>query len=482
MDKYDLVVIGGGPGGYPAAIRAAQLGLSTALVEKENLGGTCLNWGCIPTKNIIAAASLYYRATRATPPGLKFSGASFDYAALCRSKDSAVSRLRTGIGALLKSNGVEVFKAEAAFAGRRQVRLHGAGNHPEFIEADYFIVATGTAPAVPPFIPHGERVLDSRAFLALEKLPASLMVLGGGVIGCELGCMAAQFGVEVTLIEILPDILANLDADLRAEVRRSMESKLKIAVLAGQPLENITAGAKGVSGRCGGKAVAADALLCAAGRIPDTSSLGLDKAGIQTDRKGYIPADTDGRTSAPNVFAVGDVNGKFQLAHAATAQGIAAAESAAGVRRPDGRGPVVPACIFTHPEIASAGLTEQEATARKRPVTVAKFPFAALGKAVSAGETGGFVKWICDPDTGRALGAAAAGAHATELIAEAALAIESEQTMDEIARTIHAHPTFAEAWMEAAHLALGHCIHLPPKKLKTGTKEEGTQDKAGNKK
>jgi dihydrolipoamide dehydrogenase len=463
MDKYDIAVIGGGPGGYPAAIRAAQFGARVVLVEKEFPGGTCLNWGCIPTKTLIAASSFYSRARREPGLGLKIDGASFDYKELIANKNKVVVKLRNGISQLLKANKVDFLQATASFGGRNLLLLNDSKGNESRVEARYIIIAAGCVSAVPSFLPRDEKIVDSRSFLDLDKLPSKLIILGGGIIGCEIGCMAAQLGSEVTVVEILEDIMTVIDKDLRTEVRRHMENNLKIRILTGKPLENITCGRNGVKGQCGDNAVEADLLLCAAGRVPASTGLALEQCGLKPDNKGFIATDDEYRTKAANIFAIGDINGKYQLAHAATAQGISAVETALG-HRPHGRPRIIPSCIFTAPEIGTAGVSELEAAKNNRKIITGKFPFAALGKAMASGETAGFVKWITDPETGRLIGAGAVGAHATELIAEATLAIQSEQTFEELGRTVHAHPTFAEAWMEASHAVGGHCVHLPPRK------------------
>lgn len=467
MDKYDIAVIGGGPGGYPAAIRAAQLGAKTILIEKEFAGGTCLNWGCIPTKTLIAASAFYAKCRNAELPGIKISGMTLDYKSVAAHKNQVVTKLRTGISQLLKANKVDFVNAAASFGGRNLLILKENNGRENRIEAKFIIIAAGCTSAVPAFLPPSDRILESRAFLGLEELPGRLIVLGGGIIGCEIGCMAAQMGSEVTVVEILEDIMNTLDRDLRGEVRKHMEQNLKIRILTGKPLEKITCGPNGVKGVCGGETIEGDMILCAAGRVPASAGLGLEQCGLKPNSKGFIESDQECRTKAANVFAVGDINGKYQLAHAATAQGVLAAESALGKRR-SFKKQVVPSCIFTTPEIGTVGLGEQEAKNRGLNVITGKFHFAALGKALAAGETAGFVKWIADPATGQLLGAGVVGAHATELIAEAALAIQSEQTFEELGRTIHAHPTMSEAWMEAAHAVGGHCIHQPPRRKAEG--------------
>jgi dihydrolipoamide dehydrogenase len=458
MQTFDVVVIGAGPGGYPAAIRAAQLGASVALVEKEQLGGTCLNWGCIPTKTMIAAADTLARIKHARAFGISVKEASIDYGALIAHKNQVVTQLRAGIKQLLAANGVKVFTGAAAFKDRHTLCV---GNS-ETMSARKVIIATGSTSAMPRFLPKHERVVESRAFLDLERLPESLLVLGGGFIGCELACMAAMLGAKVTLVELLDDILLLLDADVRREVRGHMEKNLGIRVATGQALDQISADNRGVSGNLGTETLRAEILLSAVGRKPVTDGLNLASAGLQPDPRGCLETDAFGRTRVGNIFAIGDVTGKTQLAHYATAQGLAAAENAIKPK-PSPHDTLVPNVIFTAPEIGTVGLSEQEAKNQNRPVTVGRFRFAGLGKALATGETAGFVKWISDAASGQLLGAAAVGPHATELIAEATTAIRAELTVREMARTIHAHPTFSEIWMEAAHALQGEAIHAPPR-------------------
>ncbi len=463
MEKFDVVVIGGGPGGYPAAIRAAQLGVSVGLIEREALGGTCLNWGCIPTKALISSSSLYHHASHGADLGVKTGPISFDYSAMIRRKDEVVSRLKGGVAQLLKANGVKVFEGAASFAGRGKIEVRGKDNAVTSIEAGRVIIATGSTSVMPGFLPVSDRVVESKNFLALTKLPAKMIVLGGGVIGCELACMAAQLGVKVTIVEMLEDILMVLDKDVRQTVRNSMEKELGIEIITGAPLEKISADAKKVQGSVSSKTLEADLLLVSIGRKPVTDGLALEKAGLSVNERGFIETDKFCRTKVATIYAIGDVTaGSTQLAHAATAQGVAAAENACG--RSAKAGAVVPACIFTAPEVGSAGLTEQEAKKQNRNVKVGKYMFASLGKAMAAGETTGFVKWVTDAETDQLLGAQAVGAHATELISEAIVAISAELTAEEIGRTIHCHPTFSEAWMEAAHAVHGQCIHAAPKR------------------
>ena len=463
MDSFDLIVIGAGPGGYPAAIRAAQLGARTAIVEQEAIGGTCLNWGCIPTKSLIAGADLFAHLGRAAEYGIQAGETRADYPAMIARKDKIVAKLRGGVKQLLKANGVQTFEGTGSFQARNRIAVRAADGALTTLETKHTVIATGSTSVMPGFLPKHPRVVESRAFLDRPSLPASMIVLGGGVIGCEFACMAAQLGVKVTVVELLPEILAMLDADAIMELRKHMQQKLGIRILAGAPLTNIGADDTGVSGTVGKETLRADLLLAALGRRPVTAGLDPAAAGVALTDKGMVVVDAFGRTTAASVYAIGDVNGGPQLAHAATAQGIAAVEHALGHAR-RAFDALVPSCIFTAPEVGQVGLTEQQAQASQRAVTVGRFPFAAMGRALATGDSEGFVKLISDAQSDRLLGATAVGPHATDLIAEATLAIKGEWTAAELGRVIHAHPTFAESWMEAAHALHGACIHAAPKR------------------
>ncbi len=459
MYDFDVIVIGAGPGGYPAAIRAAQLGKKTAIIEKEAFGGTCLNWGCIPTKTLIASAERYHHAIHSEAFGVTAKGTSFDYAKMTARKAEIVSKLSSGVQMLLKSNGVELIKGLARFEGPNRLSVLQPDGTTRWLSAASVIIAAGSDSAMPGFLPKDKRVMDSRAFLELTALPKSLLVLGGGVIGCEFACMAAALGTRVTVVEMLEDIVVVLDRDVRRVLRKRMEA-LGIKILTGAPLTNIAVKKDKVSGTYKDQTVEGDILLVAVGRKPNTAALDLARAGVKADERGTIPVDAQCRTNVASVFAVGDlVTGSIQLAHAATQQGVVAAEAAAGLKSKVEK--ICPSCIFTSPEIGMAGLTEAKAQQLGVAVKTAVFPFSVLGKAMAAGETDGFVKWVADPVTGQLLGAQAIGCHATELISEATLAIRNELTIDEIGNAIHCHPTLSEAWMEAAHAFHNACIHLP---------------------
>jgi dihydrolipoamide dehydrogenase len=461
MNSFDVLVIGAGPAGYPAAIRAAQLGKRVAVVEREALGGTCLNWGCIPTKALLAAADLFHRAATSADLGIAAPGIACDYARLCGRKNEVVGRLTRGVRSLLDANGVTVLAGTARFLDAGRVSVRSAGVPARQVSASRIIVATGSVSAMPGFLPKHPRVVESRGFLDLPALPRDLIVLGGGIIGCEFACLCAHLGTRVTIVELLEDIVPMLDRDVRRVLRRRLEA-LGVTVLAGAPMTDIRADDRQVSGRVGDRTIGAELLLAAVGRQADTSGLQAERAGLAVDDKGRIAVDENCRTNVATIFAAGDVvAGSTQLAHAGTAQGIAAAENACGRRTRCET--LVPACVFTTPEIAAVGLTAEQAQAAGRSVKTGLFPFSALGKAMAAAETEGFVRWVADAETDCLLGAQVVGAHATELIAEATLAIRAEITASELARTIHCHPTFSEAWMEAAHALHGTCTHLPPK-------------------
>jgi len=467
VETFGIVVIGAGPGGYPAAIRAAQLGASVALIEKEAMGGTCLNWGCIPTKTLIASSSLYAQIKSAREMGITVSGASIDYGALAARKNQVVETLRKNVQQLVAANGIKVFNGTASFDGRNRIVVENlsSGSAPITIGAEKTIIATGAISSMPGFLPRHERVVESRSFLEIRSLPSTVLVLGGGIIGCELACMLAQLDVRVTVVELLEDILWLLDADVRRVIRQYMEKNLGIRILTGVSLENISADSRGVRGTAGQEELEADLLLAALGRKPATSELKLANAGLAANAGGFIEVDEYGRTAVASVYAIGDVTGGPQLAHLATSQGLVAAENACTHRLRKNE-KAVPCCIFTAPEVGTVGPSEKEAEEKGLAIKTGKYMFGALGKGMALGHPVGFVKWIADASTDQLIGAQAVGAHATELIAEATTAIRAELTAQELARTIHAHPTLSEAWLEAAHALMGEPIHSAPRRKK----------------
>ncbi len=471
-NKFDVTVIGGGPGGYVAAIRAAQLGANTALVEKEHVGGTCLNWGCIPTKSLIASATLFQRFQHADEFGIRVEGSARpDWSAIQQRKNRIVQELRQGIEHLLKSNQVTVFKGTAEFSSRRKilVRSNEHDQKPDSLESGRVIIASGSASTEPSFIPKADNIYYSRQALELESLPKEIIILGGGVIGCEFACMFAQLGVKVKLVEMLPRILPMVDLEAARVVEKSMKS-LGIELFTGVPMENIKSSSRRVTASVGEQTVAAENMLVCIGRRPYSDGLNLGNIGLDTDENGFLPVDSHCRTRVSCVYAIGDLTGPVQYAHRASAQAMVAAEEAvAGGSRPHSDR-LVPGCIFTSPEIGSVGLTEEEASEQGIQYNVGNFPLAALGKAKIEGETNGFCKIIADKSTDQVLGVHIVGPHATDLIAEAATAMQQEITAEEIGRAIHAHPTLGEVTMEAAHAVHQQCIHLPPPRRKKNKK------------
>lgn len=459
--NFDVIVIGAGPGGYPAAIKAAKLGAKTAIIEREWLGGTCLNCGCIPTKTLIAGAEVYQKILHAESFGVKVGTPEIDYPAMKARKDEVVAGLNSGVGQLLKAHNVTIFEGTGSFRDAHTVAVKNQDGSTQEITGKNIIIATGSTSTVPGFIPKHERIVESRAFLELEELPKSLLVLGGGYIGCELACMAASLGVNVTVVELLADVLMLLDKDVRQVVKKTMKKELGMTLLTGDAMENIQATESGVTCTAGDQTLKADMLLVAIGRSPVTDGLNAEAAGIVRNDRGYIEADELCRTTVPHIYCIGDVTGKIQLAHAATSQAIYAVDHALkGEEKIDEA--VIPGVIFTSPEVALAGLTETETKKLGIQTRIGKFYFRGLGKALAANETEGFVKIVADADSDIIIGAQCVGPHATDLISEMVIAIREELTAEELGNTVHAHPTFAEVWMEAAHALHKQCIHAPP--------------------
>lgn len=461
--QVDVAVVGAGPGGYPAAIRAAQLGKRALLIERDRLGGECLNYGCIPSKALIHTANLVHALEGLAERGIDVGPPKVDAAKLQAWKSSVVERLTSGIGQLCKGNGVEVNLGDATFTGPRSLRVERRSGGAEDLEFDHAIVATGGRPSdLPAFRFDGRRVISTKEALELPQIPPNLFVIGGGVSGLEIGTFHAKLGSKVTVVEILEQILPGTDEEVVRIVARKLK-KLGVDVFVKSQAKSW----REEGGRAlvdvetpdGPLSVKADVILVTVGRRANTERLGLDRAGIKTEPKGHILVDRQLRTSNPNVFAIGDVIGPPYLAHKATKEGLIAAEVIAG-RDVEADYRVMPAAIFTDPEIATVGLTEKEAAAKGRPVRVGKVPFAAIGRALTTGESDGFVKLVADADSNALLGAQIVGPDASDLISELALAIEMGATVEDIALTVHPHPTLPEGIMESAEAALGRAIHV----------------------
>jgi len=458
---FNLIVVGSGPGGYVAAIRAAQLGLKTAVVEKDELGGTCLNWGCIPTKAWIVSAHLYEQIKHARDFGIEVGEPRVNWAWLVERKNKVVKQLTGGVKTLLGGHGVEIVRGTAKLAGegRVQVALEEGGSAA--LTAEHVLLATGASASLPPgWKLDGERVITSQEALDLPRQPKRLAVLGGGVVGSEFACFFAAIGTEVTLIEMLPRLVPAEDDEIAQVLEREMK-KQKITVHLGTKVEDMKPGGDGstVLTLTGGRTLTVDTVLVATGRRPYADGLGLETLGVQRGDRGKIAVNDRLQTSVKGIYAIGDVTDIRQLAHFASAQGKAAVELIAG-HPAQTNWRAVPAATFTSPEIASVGLTEREARAEGRALEIGRFPFRAHGRNIADLETAGFVKLIGDAGSGQVLGAHIIGAKASEIIHECSLAIAADLNLHDLAQAIHAHPTVSEAIGEAAEDATGLAIHL----------------------
>ncbi|NQT51525.1 dihydrolipoyl dehydrogenase [bacterium] len=458
MARFDIAVIGSGPGGYVAALRAAQLGKTVCVVERDALGGVCLNRGCIPTKALAHSADVFEEAREGEKIGVCVGDLTLDFGKMMAAKDAVVRKLSGGVGFLLKRAKVTVFAGEGRLVDRKTIAVTLNEGGEETLEAEKIILATGSEPARPSWLPFdSDRLMTSDEALQLTEMPASVLILGGGYIGCEFACILSQLGCQVTVVEMLDHLLPLMDADVGAEITKSLKRR-KVKVHAGTKLESLEADDAGVVATLeGGKTIEAEKALICIGRRMLSDGLGLEEACVVVEN-GAIQIDEHCQTSVAGIYAIGDVTGKLQLAHVASAQGIVAAEHAAGLEASiDYR--CVPAAVFTNPEVGTVGLTEQQAAEAGHKVKAAAFPLQALGRAIAIGQANGFAKVVADEETGQVLGVHLVGAHASDVIAEGAMAVALEATVKELAATIHAHPTLPEALMEAARSWLGQDIH-----------------------
>ena len=454
---YDLLILGGGPGGYVAAIRGAQLGAKVALVEERELGGTCLNRGCIPTKALVESQHVLSLARRGAEFGVVCGDVSPDFGRMMARKDEVVGLLRKGVAGLLKRNKVEVIAGRGKLIDRTTIEVTTGGDTVK-VSAEKIILATGSEPLRIEGFPFDEKtVITSDDALTLETVPKSLLIVGGGYIGAEWASIYRGLGCEVTVVEMMDQLLPRSDTDLAKELFRAFK-KAGMSLHLSTKVEGLKVSAKGAACKLSnGQEVLAEKVLVSVGRSLNSENIGLEAVGIETER-GAIVIDDQCRTSAPNIHAIGDVTAKLMLAHVASRQGIVAAEAAMGqASTMDYR--VVPACVFTHPEIGSVGKSNVDCTAEGLEVKEAKFSFMGLGKAQAIGEAHGWAKIIADAKTGEVLGVHIIGPHASDLISEAALAMSMESTVEDIAHCIHAHPTLPESLMEAADGWLGRAIH-----------------------
>ncbi|HYW27963.1 MAG TPA: dihydrolipoyl dehydrogenase [Terriglobales bacterium] len=472
-ERFDVAVIGGGPGGYVAAIRAAQLGARTAIVEKDRLGGTCLVRGCIPTKAMLQSSELYSLMQRGGEYGVVADALRFDLRAANSRRDRVVDQLVGGVEGLMKANGISVIRGAARLAGGGGFSAGG-----ERYEAANMVVATGSVPARIP-IPGVEHTIDSDGILALDEVPESMVVIGGGVVGMEWGALYAALGTRVTVLELLPQILPMIESDVVGLYRRHFE-RLGAVVHTEARVEEVAKDGAGLEVRFGSggerHSVTAQVVLLATGRVPYTKDLGLEEAGVQLER-GRVVVDDHLRTAADGIWAIGDVIGGVMLAHVASYEGVCAVENICGANRtPDYH--AVPNCIYTDPEIANVGLGEREARERGLEVRVGRFPFSASGRAMTLGQTEGAVKVVADARDGTLLGVQMVGPRVTDVIAEATLAVQQRLTLHDLDLTMHAHPTLAESLLEAALAADGRAIHIPNRKTQRPAAAEAAPNRA----
>ena len=465
MKNYDVIVIGAGPAGYVCAIRLAQLGLNTAIIDKQWLGGVCLNIGCIPSKALLKNAEVAHTLRkRGKEFGFSFDNLKLDYDVAVKRSRKVSNRLTKGVGFLMKKNKVDVHMGAAKIAGRDKVEVTDVDGKTETLQAENIVIATGASAMVPPgWEIDGQQILTYTEAILQERLPKSVIVIGSGAIGVEFGTIWNSFGAEVTIVEMLPKIVPLEDEEVSTELAKSFK-KQGINVMTDHKVESVEAKVSGVEVRVSNngeeKTLQADQALVAIGVKPNVANLGLEDLGVKISDRGMIKIDEKMATNIPGIWAIGDVTGKLMLAHVGSAQGIICAENISGVETITLDYEMMPRVTFSQPQVASFGMTEEMAKERGFEVKTGRFPFQANGKALGLGESTGWVKIITDAKYGEILGAHMIGPEVTELLPELTLAQMMEITPAEIARNVHSHPTLSETLMEAAHAAEGHSIHI----------------------
>ncbi len=459
-----IAILGAGPGGYVAAIRAAQLGAEVAVIEDTEVGGTCLNRGCIPTKTLIASAEVLHKTRNAEDFGLDFSGSvSPNIQKIMERKNKVVETQVKGIRGLFKSWGIKLLEGRGVILNPKKISVTLNDGSTAEIEADKIIIATGSSPALIPVFPFdGKRILSSDHAINLDAIPKSLLIVGAGVIGCEFAFIYKEFGSEITMVEMMPRAVSTEDEEISALLERALKKK-KIKLLTSTSVQKVDVKEEGITATLSdGKTIDAEKVLVSIGRSVNSKNIGLENIGVNTGKRGEIIIDSKMQTNVEGVYAIGDVTGGIMLAHLASKQGLIAAENATGGNASISYD-VVPAAIFTSPEIASVGLREHQVKEKGIKYKVGRFQFRALGKAHAMGEIAGMFKIISEESTDKILGAHIIGPHASDLIHEIAVAMENGLTVKEIAHTIHAHPTLAEGIMEAAEDVHGMAVHCPKK-------------------
>ncbi|MBA3239215.1 MAG: dihydrolipoyl dehydrogenase [Parachlamydiaceae bacterium] len=462
---FDIVVLGGGPGGYPAAIRAAQSGKTVGLIEAKDVGGTCLNRGCIPSKTLIANAEVLKRVQEAEEFGVVTGSISFDFGKMVARKDRIVGSVRKNLEGLIATNRIELLRGFGKLTSSTTIKVTGVDN--VIIQAGKIIIATGSEPrSIPAFPFDHERILDSTSMLEIQALPKSLVIIGGGIIGCEFASLYAALGVEVSIVEMMSSILPMESQSVSSYLTKVFKKK-GIKIYTDTFVESIQKDEKSVTVKlAGGEDISAEISLVAVGRSLNTANIGLEAAGVLTTKEGLVAVNEKMETNVPGIYAVGDIASKWWLAHVASHQGLVAAKNACGIPAHMNYN-AVPSVIFTDPEIGSVGLSLEAAIAAGHDATVSAFPFQALGKSQAAFQTEGFAQVVTDKRTGQILGAQVVGHEASSLVAEMVVAISAELTIESITEAIHAHPTVAEVWLEAALMASEFPLHLPPKRKET---------------
>ncbi len=460
---FDIAVLGSGPGGYVAALKAGQMGAHVAVIEKEHLGGTCLNYGCIPSKALLASAELRHHLRHASEMGIDVDGSiSVNWSKIQARKDKVVQTLRGGIKGLLGARKVSIFPGKGSLNGPGKLAISQKGATEE-ITADKVILAVGSVPArIPGWPDDPSLVCTSDEALHWKTLPKRLLIVGGGVIGCEFACMMEPLGVQVTIVEMLPQILPNIDGNI-AQTLSDIFQKRGIDIHTGVKIEGLSIRGEAVRATLqSGQTIEADRVLVATGRRPNTTGIGLESAGLSTDR-GFVRVNDRMETALTGTYCIGDANGRCLLAHAASAHGVVAVENALG--HPRAFDDPVPVCVYTFPEVAAVGLTAEEAQEKGLPVTTGTFPLAYLGKAMAVNDTDGFVKVVRERATGALLGVHMIGHNVTECIAAAGALLHQKVQVTDVAETVFAHPTISEALKEATEDALAMALHLPPRKV-----------------
>ena len=465
MDTFDVVVIGAGPGGYVAAIRSAQLGFSVAIVEKEWLGGVCLNVGCVPSKALLKNADVAHTLReRGRDFGFSFDNLHLDFSAAVKRSRQVSDRLTRGVGFLMKKHNITVIMGAAKLTGNRTIQVKQTDGTTYDLQAANIIIATGARPAVIPGITiDGEKILTYREAILQEKLPASVVIIGAGAIGLEFATVWSAYGSQVTLVEMLPSIAPMEDAEVSAELTKAF-SKRGVKIHADTRVKSVTSTPDGVKVTIenseGLSELESEQVLVATGFKPNSLDLGLEETGVELTERKFIKIDDAYSTNIPGIRAIGDVTGKFMLAHVASKQGIQCAEAIAGKPIEEIDYVMVPRATYCHPQVASFGYTETQARETGRAIKIGKFPFQANGKALGLGDYSGFVKVITDEESKQLLGAHLVGPEVSELLPELTLAQVNDLTIDLVASNIHAHPTLSEALMEAAEAAEGKAIHI----------------------